>query len=249
MIIIENRLAALATIDLAKGAHIYPGEGMCLVEAAAWVAGEPFSDHPECVCPVLAVFGRSWNDALPVEERNRILKPFILRLIGTRSTPDVEAARSFLAADWAVRVYAPVWLRAAGMDDEAAALEALPPLSSVESCKAAIPALEVARTKAYDAWVAAWSAEDAAWIAAGDAARGATGGAAGDAARCCADGFAAGDAARDAVGYVARYAAGCAARYAAENVAWDALAPHVAVLQASAADLYSRMIDLTEVAP
>jgi hypothetical protein len=73
---------------------------------------------------------------------------------------------------------------------------------------------------------AAWDAElDAAWDAARDAAW--------DAARA---------AARAAAGAAARAAAGAAARAAAR----DALAPTVAELQASAVDLFERMIAVTE---
>src|SRR5690606_28601620 len=120
----------------------------CLLEAVAYIAGEPWTDHPECVCPVLAAFGRAWNDALDDDTRNRILKPFIPRLIGTRSTRDVQDARAFAAADWAVRTYTPVWLRAAGLDAEAAELEALPTLSTTELCKAAMPTIGKVREKA-----------------------------------------------------------------------------------------------------
>ena len=46
-----------ATIDiealvLQKGAHRSAAEGMCIMEAVAYVAGEPFSDHPSCASPV-----------------------------------------------------------------------------------------------------------------------------------------------------------------------------------------------------
>jgi hypothetical protein len=209
MTIIETRLTELDTIQLAHGKHDTPENGMCLLEAAAYIAGEPFTDHPECVCPVLAAFGRSWNDALDNDTRNRILKPFIPHLIGTRTTPAVQDARAFMAADWAVRTYTPVWLRAAGIEEEAAALEQLDALTSVELCQAAMPVIATAKKKAA-------AAGDAAWDAAGDVA--------GAAARA---------AARDVAGAAARAAAG------------DALAPHVALLQTSAANLYDRMINHT----
>jgi len=227
-------------ITLAKGSHRTPDEGMCLMEAVAYVAGESHSDRPECVCPVLAAFGRTWNDALDDEDRNRLLKPFIPLLVGTRSTPAVEQRRGFLAADWVVRVYAPVWLRAAGLEDEAAELEGLAPLLSVESSVAARPAIDRARAAAMDAAAAALAA-------AGDAAI--------DAAVAVAT------AAWDAAAAI--YAAEDAAAYAGTAVwhpAWDAatdaatavaatggaLRPHVEQLQASAADLYRRMIEVTE---
>ena len=49
---LTDRLAALTT--LAHGAHDSPADGLCAMEAAAWLAGEPHSDHPACVSPVIA---------------------------------------------------------------------------------------------------------------------------------------------------------------------------------------------------
>lgn len=62
-------------IDLRRGAHTSREQGVCAMEAAAWLAGEPHSDQPQCACPVIAAFVIAWNDALPTDEdRNRILK-------------------------------------------------------------------------------------------------------------------------------------------------------------------------------
>jgi hypothetical protein len=49
-----------------------PNGKMCAMEAVAFVAGEPWSDHPECACPVLSTFMRAWNDALPDRDRTRL---------------------------------------------------------------------------------------------------------------------------------------------------------------------------------
>ena len=84
---------------------------MCVMEAVAYVAGEPWSDHPACACPVISAFLRSWNDSLRTDEdRDRLLKPLVLELIDTRSTHEVEERRSYLAIDWMVRVFTPKWL-------------------------------------------------------------------------------------------------------------------------------------------
>ncbi len=182
MTIIDERLNLIEVITLQHGMHADFEAGMCLLEATAWIAGEPWSDHPACVCPVLAAFGRSWNDSLNETDRNRILKPFVARLVGTRSTPEVQDARAFMAADWAVRTFTVAWLRKAGLDADADALAALPELSSVELCEAAMPTISEARASASAAWdaaraaagAAAWDAARAAawaaaWAAAGDA--------------------------------------------------------------------------------
>ena len=111
---IPEKLAEVLLWNLRSGGHeaeqIANGEA-CLLEAAAYVAGEPLSDHPDCVCPVLAAFGRAWNDGLPSDvERDRLLKPLIASLIGTKSTSEVEERRSYMALDWLIRIHAPAWL-------------------------------------------------------------------------------------------------------------------------------------------
>ena len=244
---IERRTVDFDLLTLKAGNHSTFDDGACLLEAASYIAGEPFSDHPECVCPVLGVFGRSWNDALDDESRDRLLKPFIPKLIGTRSTLAVQDARAFMASDWAVRTYTPAWLRLAGLEAEALALESLPVLSSIELCRSAMPVIRAAQTKSADARSAAWSAaRSAAWTAAGCAAGSAATTAAGWGA-----GSAAWSAAETAAGCAARSAAWTAAGIwwgagsAAETAAGCALKPTTVLLQTSAVDLYERMIAVT----
>src|SRR4051794_25402846 len=96
----ESRLAQISA--LASGAHSSPEEGMCAMEAAAWIAGERFSDHPKCVSPVIGAFMRSWNDALPDSVRTALLLPLILKTIGTANGSDLETRRATMAADWLI---------------------------------------------------------------------------------------------------------------------------------------------------
>src|SRR6185312_3074701 len=77
----QKRLARVKALSL--GAHGNVKDGMCAMEAVAYVAREPWSDHPECACPVLSAFMRSWNDGLPDDERTSLLLPLIPRLVGT----------------------------------------------------------------------------------------------------------------------------------------------------------------------
>lgn len=51
-------------IKLERGAHSSRKDGMCFMEAVAWIAKEKHSDHPACVCPVFGAFAREWNDWL-----------------------------------------------------------------------------------------------------------------------------------------------------------------------------------------
>ena len=248
----------LDTLTLYAGGHD-PGEQMCVMEAVAFVAGEPWSDHPECASKVIGAFMRRWNDTLPDEQR-QMLKPYIPRLVGTAASDEVELRRSWMACDWLVRTFTPAWLKRAGLAGSAAALEQLPELTTTELLEQALPIIRAAREDAAAAWAAAWdaardaardaawaAARAAAWDAAGDAARAAAGAAAWAAARDTtqdAAGDAAGDAARAAAGAAAWDAAWAAAGDAAWAAARAALAPTVVEMQQSALRLLDRMIDL-----
>lgn len=258
-------MADLDGIHLGHGPHYSREEGMCLMEAVSYIAGESHTDRPECACPVLAAFGRVWNDALDDSDRNRLLRPFIRRLIGTRSTPKVEERRAYMATDWAVRTCAPVWLRAAGLEDAAGALETLAPLTSADACRDALPTIEQVREAAGAA--AGVAAPAAARTAVTDVARvsaRAAGGAAAWAAAAAGGAFAVRTAAGAAAWEADVYAAGAAALAGAVYVAVDApgdvdvlvagavartaardvLRPHVERLQASAVRLFERMIEV-----
>ena len=95
-----------ATPTLSAGAHEESSGKRCLMEAVAFVMGEPHSDKPECTCPVIAAFCRRANDSLPGDQRNRLWVVFE-DIVGTVSPEHEQARASFLAMhavnDWAVR--------------------------------------------------------------------------------------------------------------------------------------------------
>jgi hypothetical protein len=208
------RLAEVKAVTLASGGHDNEQNAFCVMEAVAYVAGEPWSDSPQCASPVIAAFLRSWNDSLSDEPRNRLLKPLIPLLVGTKASDEVEEKRSYMALDWLIRVFTPKWLELVpSLHEHAKALRDLEGIADIAGAAAA------ARAAAGDAAGAAAraAAGDAAWAAARAAARAA----AWDAARAAA-GDAAGDAARAAAGDAAGDAARAAARDAAWAAAWDA---------------------------
>ena len=162
-----DALALIERTHLEHGSHSRPEDGMCAMELVAFVAGEPFSDHPECVCPVLGAFVRAWNDGLPDDERDAILKPILPRLIGTRGSNALAERRALMAADWLVRVHTPAWLRLAKLDSQADALAALPEITSMAQVPSIRAPIEAAHRDAVAAWDAAWAAaRDAAGAAA-----------------------------------------------------------------------------------
>jgi hypothetical protein len=103
---------------LAEGRHLSPEEGLCFMEAVAFLAGNPHSDLPQCACPVFANFGRVINDALDDQSRDEFLIPLIPMLIDTKTaqsprqgaTPE-EEARGKDFARWALQEIAPEVLR------------------------------------------------------------------------------------------------------------------------------------------
>jgi hypothetical protein len=62
------------------------------MELASMLAGEPFSDDPECACPVVAAYMRTWNDGLPYAERQK-LKPYAAAAVGTRAQSELTRRR------------------------------------------------------------------------------------------------------------------------------------------------------------
>ena len=144
--ILPDRLAQITT--LAHGSHLSVEAGLCAMEAVAFIAGETHSDHPNCASPVIGAFMRAWNDGLPQEERDALILPLIPRLVGTRGSKVLESRRATMAADWLVRVYAPAWLRLAGLTAQAAALSSLPEITDFANTPSLRGPLEAARKDA-----------------------------------------------------------------------------------------------------
>jgi len=139
----------LGPLTLLQGAHAR-GNGMCAMEAAAYLAGEAHSDHPICVSPVIAAFMRRWNDRPGDAERQR-LKPLVVQVLHTATGRADEQTRAWLCADWAVREHAPLWLDAAGLSQHAAHLRACAPLVDKATAEAARKVARNAATAAADA--------------------------------------------------------------------------------------------------
>jgi hypothetical protein len=99
----EQRTVAQAnhqTIRLSKGKHASPGEGACVMELASMLAGEPFTDRPASVCPVIAGFMRAYNDRVD-DERRQDLYRYAADAVNTRAGADVELERERRCLEWA----------------------------------------------------------------------------------------------------------------------------------------------------
>ena len=193
---------------LFHGPHSDASQGMCVMEAVAYVAGEQHSDSPHCTSPTIAAFLRSWNDSIRTNaDRTLLLGGLVTRLVGTRSTPEVELHRSYLAFDWLVRANLPAWMDLThSLAPHAAALRSLVPLVTADAVRAATVTIQKSKNASDAAWDTAWNtawgaAGNTVWNTAWDAAMAATG---------AAGGMAAGS------------ASGATAITAAWDAAWDA---------------------------
>jgi hypothetical protein len=107
------------TVRLSRGKHTSPRRGACVMELASLLAGEPFSDRPDCVCPVIAAFLRAYNDSID-DHRRQDLYAYAAEVVGSRACSGVEQARVERLNEWAeqrrrssrTRRLLPPWLRA-----------------------------------------------------------------------------------------------------------------------------------------
>ncbi len=91
------------TIKLSKGKHASPEDGACVMELASMLAGEPFTDHPASVCPVIGSFLRSYNDSID-EHRRQSLYEYASKVVGSRAGQRIQEARAERLAEWADEV-------------------------------------------------------------------------------------------------------------------------------------------------
>jgi hypothetical protein len=90
----------LQTVRLGKGRHNAASEGACVMELASMLAGEPFSDHPRAVCPVIAGFLRRYNDQLPDGQQDE-LYAYASLAVGTSGSRSARRARARRLLEWA----------------------------------------------------------------------------------------------------------------------------------------------------
>jgi hypothetical protein len=80
------------TVRLSPGRHSSPDDGVCVMELASMLAGEPFGDRPRAVSPSIASLLQGLNDGLD-DERRQALKPFAATTVGTAADRAVERRR------------------------------------------------------------------------------------------------------------------------------------------------------------
>lgn len=128
-------LDRLQGLNLGPGAHTYPDDGLCFMEAVAYVFDLEHTDCPPCVSNVLAEFGRAVNDLLDNDIRQRLIP--LIPLVGGTAADGFDEQRTYIAVDWYVRTWLPIWIDlldvAGGPGGAAAAIRALPALTDLRA--------------------------------------------------------------------------------------------------------------------
>jgi hypothetical protein len=107
------------TVRLSRGKHTSPRSGACVMELTSMLAGEPFSDRPECVCPVIGAFLRAYNDSID-NRRRQDLYAYAAEAVVSRACSGVEQAQVDRLNEWTeqrrrlsrTRRLVPQWLHA-----------------------------------------------------------------------------------------------------------------------------------------
>jgi hypothetical protein len=94
---------------LTRGRHRQPADGACLLEAVALLTGQPFTDRPGGVHPLIGAVARIVNDAVSDTARQRLLRlaPSIART--ATDDPAVFDDLVILACSRALPVAVPLW--------------------------------------------------------------------------------------------------------------------------------------------
>ena len=151
-------VAAEADPYLSIGEHTAPTSSIpdqgdwqwCMMEVAAWMAGESWTTDPANVSPVITAVCNSFNDLLPDAERQGLKTYLDVAPAGVIDTVDgaKETAREWMCSDWLVRTLLPMYLDYSTDTDVLAAstaIKALAPLAAGWTGEAAtLAALETA---------------------------------------------------------------------------------------------------------
>ena len=87
------------TVRLSRGKHTSPSDGACVMELASMLAGDPFSDHPRSVCPVIGSLLRAYNDSID-DSRRQDLYAYAAKVVGSAAGDEVQLARARRLRQW-----------------------------------------------------------------------------------------------------------------------------------------------------
>ena len=113
---IQDRMPDVVPV-LSRGKHRNPRKGACFMEFASLLAGERWSDHPDCTHPLLAALARDVNDHIGDEARRQIA-PLVPEVIGLNlDDPIIDAllAREVALAALPIASADRQWVAAVGL--------------------------------------------------------------------------------------------------------------------------------------
>ena len=116
----------LADISLLQYSAHNRAVGVTGAEALAWMAGDPHSENPPSVCPVLLAAIRFWGRNLSQASRNTLLIPLLPNLLHTGSDSTTSTQRAHLFMVWTIMTNTSAWLDAAGRHSDALSLRNTP---------------------------------------------------------------------------------------------------------------------------
>lgn len=87
------------TVQLGRGRHQGPELGACVMELASMLAGEPFSDAPTAVCPLIGSFLRTYNDSID-DDRRQDLYRYAAAVVGSGGNRRLTRARTRFTRAW-----------------------------------------------------------------------------------------------------------------------------------------------------
>ena len=137
--------------------------GLCVMEAAAWLGGETATDKPECACPVLGRFAISLNDKLNDKNRQQLL-PLALDMVGSRSKEHEQLRADLLVMEVGTKIV-PQAFDAIGLHDHANALGACKTKEELRTAAYAAASAAYAANAFNAAYAAAYAAASAAYAA------------------------------------------------------------------------------------
>jgi hypothetical protein len=94
---------------LGRGRHHDPTHGACLMEATALLAGQPPTDHPDCVHPLIAAVARITNDAVSDSTRQGLLRLAPAAAATATDNPRVVDDLVLLVCGQALPLALPIW--------------------------------------------------------------------------------------------------------------------------------------------
>lgn len=123
-------------IRISPGEHSEFGPEMNVLECVAFVAKVEHSSYPLCACPVASFLVLDMAESATPAQRQQLAQ-FILPLSSSAANLGVVFERLVFSADYTIRTLAPRLLTRFGLPDEAACLEALPPLINARRARQA----------------------------------------------------------------------------------------------------------------